>query len=66
MLSASISFLMSGGTKNENGSDTTKPASHDGSHAAAKPAFRPTLSAVIASYIHIDISADIHAPKNSI
>jgi hypothetical protein len=59
-------FCISGGTKNENGSETIKPIPQPDSHAEVKWALKPTLIAAIAKDMHSDMIAAIQTPKKSI
>jgi hypothetical protein len=59
-------FCISGGTKNENGSETTKPIPQPDSHAAVKCVLNPTFIAAIAKDMHSDMIAAIQTPKKSI
>jgi hypothetical protein len=61
-----IIFCIRGGTKNENGSDTTKPIAQPESHAGTKTPLNPTLMAAIANDIHSDIMTAMQIPKNKI
>jgi hypothetical protein len=61
-----MTFCISGGIKNENGKDTTKPIAQPESHAGVKPPLNPTLMAAMANDIQSDIITAMQLPKNKI
>jgi hypothetical protein len=66
IFSRSIAFIRNGGRKTDRGRETTNPAPQPASHADRKIPPKPTLMAVIAKAIHMDMITDITIPKNSI